>query len=125
MATSLHLGALALGAAAAGLVSLIPASPAQAGPSFSCGGALNSTERAICASSSLSALDRQMAGGFQLAVKNITSEAVGGTLADVQKFREEQKAFLRRRDNCGSSSACIAAAYRQRLTVLDDMNQPE
>lgn len=123
MATSFHVRALAL--LVTGFLSLGAAAPATAGPSFSCKGALNSTERAICANAGLSALDRQMADGFQLAVDNITSEAVGGTEADVRKFRKEQKAFLVRRNSCGSNGACIAAAYRARLVVLDDMNQPE
>ena len=125
MVTSFHGRALSLAVLTAGFLSFAAASPAAAGPSFSCNGALNSTERVICANAGLSALDREMANGFQLAVDNITSEAVGGTEADVRKFRKEQKAFLRRRDGCGSNGACIAAAYRARLVVLDDMNQPE
>ena len=109
----------------AGLLSFAFASEATAGPSFRCSGKLNPTERAICASAALSALDREIANGFQLAVDNITSEAVGGTQADVRKFRSEQAAFLRRRNSCGASVGCIAAAYRQRLVTLDEMNQPE
>lgn len=90
-----------------------------------CHGPLNGTERTICSDFRLSKLDAELTGEFQLAVGNITSGAVGGTAADVARFRNEQQAWLGRRNSCGTNLPCILAQYQGRLKVLQGMNEPE
>lgn len=85
----------------------------------------NQVEQMICANSQLSGLDAQLNSEYNLAVKNITSAAVGGTGADVVKFRREQKDWLRKRDQCGADLNCLTSQYQSRLRFLRDRNQPE
>lgn len=90
-----------------------------------CHGALNGSERIICSDFRLSKLDAQLTSEFQMAVSNITSAAVGGTKADVAQFRNEQAAWIRQRNSCGSDLPCIQSIYQGRLKALAVMNQPE
>ena len=60
-----------------------------------------------------------------MALSNITSAAVGGTAADALAFKNEQRAWLRQRNDCRGDEGCLFAAYQSRLRVLDKMNQPE
>ncbi len=110
-----------------------PANPAPANtggqratnaPSW-CRGPTNGAERTICSDYRLSALDRQLNDEFQMAVSNITSAAVGGTKADVSRFRNEQQAWLNQRNSCGTDLPCIQSMYQSRLKAVRDMNQPE
>ncbi|MCB1521827.1 MAG: hypothetical protein KDJ37_14815 [Hyphomicrobiaceae bacterium] len=94
-------------------------------PSFDCTTARGEAERAICGNEELAELDAELAEEFNIAVSNITSAAVGGTAADVARFRGEQRDWLDMRNRCGRDVGCIAAAYRQRLEVLQEQNQPE
>ena len=90
-----------------------------------CRGPTNGAERTICSDFRLSALDAQLNTEFQIAVSNITSAAVGGTKADVTRFRNEQAAWLGQRNSCGTDLPCIQAEYKTRLRVLQGMNQAE
>ena len=90
-----------------------------------CGEPENDAVRAICANSQLSNLDAELNSEYSVAVSNITSEANGGTAADVARFRSEQKHWLSQRNRCGDDISCIKSQYQSRLTVLKDLNQPE
>jgi uncharacterized protein YecT (DUF1311 family) len=94
-------------------------------PQSECAENGNDAERAICANSDLSRMDAKLNAEYKLAISNITSEAVGGTEADVAKFRREQKDWLRKRDRCGDDMSCLSAAYKKRLKFFADYNQPE
>ncbi len=79
----------------------------------------------ICSNSQLTGLDAELNSEYSLAVSNITSEANGGTAADVVKFRGEQRDWLRKRDECGADVSCLTSQYRSRLKFLRETNQPE
>ena len=102
-----------------------PAPGQRIWPSFDCGAANSEAEHAICANSQLASLDRALDAGYSMALSNITSAAVGGTVADVRAFKKEQRAWLRKRNDCRGDEGCLFAAYQSRLRVLDKMNQPE
>lgn len=100
-----------------------PAANPSQGPS--CAQTGNRAEQTICASSQLSKLDRELNSEYSLVIENITSEAVGGTEADVKRFRQEQRDWIKKRDRCGSDAKCLTSQYRARLEILREHNQPE
>ena len=79
---------------------------APAGPSFSCARAANATERAICASPALSALDRAVEQAFASANTRAGSGAAN--------LRQEQTAWLKSRNACGANPSCIRERYEER-----------
>jgi uncharacterized protein YecT (DUF1311 family) len=91
---------------------VIPPS-ASVRPSFSCARARTRGEIAVCRSSELAALDREMASFYQSAYRG----AEPGTRALLERTRSR---FLSFRDRCGSDR-CIADAYRGRITEIRDI----
>lgn len=87
--------------------------PATARPSFNCANAKTRGELAVCSSSDLAALDRQMASQFNRAL----AEAGPGEREMLTRTRAR---FLAFRDRCGSDS-CIADAYRGRIAEIRDI----
>jgi len=79
-------------------------------PSFDCAHASSATERAICASDQLCALDCIVAAAFERA------KETGG--ADVSELKRGQRAWLVRRDGCGEHAECIHEALRPRAAEL-------
>jgi uncharacterized protein len=67
----------------------------------------------VCRSPELAALDREMAGFFNTALRGADPEA----RATLQRTRGR---FLAFRDRCGSDR-CIADAYRGRITEIRDI----
>jgi uncharacterized protein YecT (DUF1311 family) len=91
-----------------------PEPPRQtASPSFNCANARTRGEIAVCNSSSLAALDRQMAGQYNAAV----SEADSSQRRLLERTRNR---FLSYRDRCGSDE-CIANTYRSRMREISDI----
>lgn len=90
-----------------------PVAERSARPSFNCARARTRGEIAVCRDSGLAALDRQMAGFFNTAVREADPE----TRAILQRTRGR---FLAFRDRC-SSDRCIADAYRGRITEIRDI----
>ena len=82
-------------------------------PSFNCARARTRSERAVCSSSELAALDRQMVGFYGAAYRGAEPEA----RALLERTRGR---FLAFRDRCGNDS-CIADAYRGRITEIRDI----
>ena len=78
------------------------------GPSYDCAKASNTTERAICSSSDLWALDRAMSSLYFFYRRNTNSKVS-------KEFLDSQREWLRRRDNCGSSTQCLVQRYTSRL----------
>lgn len=86
---------------------LVPGLAAAA--SFDCSKAASATEKRICASARLSSMDTQLTTLYQ-------QLAVG---ADAAAWRDDQRAWLRERDQCGDT-ACLARMYSERLVVLSN-----
>lgn len=86
---------------------------ASARPSFNCARARTRGEIAVCNSSELAALDRQMANFFNNARRGADPE----TRALLERTRSR---FLGFRDRC-RSDACVADAYRGRITEIRDI----
>ena len=117
----------AKGVARADVYQMCPASEKQASAQSSktCETRGNDAENTVCANSKLMALDAELNFQFSMRVSNITSEAVGGTEADVATFRGEQRDWLRQRNACGADASCLTSKYNARLKDLRELNQPE
>ncbi|WP_294254463.1 hypothetical protein [uncultured Sphingomonas sp.] len=91
--------------------------PTQTGPSFACGTAATSTEKAICADSKLSTLDQEMAQLFGIARESAFGSGTSNQLA-------AQRTALRDIRACGTSGAeqplrtCIERRYTVRNQEL-------
>lgn len=83
---------------------------ATARPSFDCRQARNNAERSICSDPGLADLDVQMARRYARMQNNID-----GRPAEI--LRDEQRAWLRRRDAC-ATNACIRALYETRAATM-------
>ncbi len=84
-------------------------SPASMGPSFDCRKAASADEQAICASSDLAALDRQLADAYSAALASAN---------DAAAIRAAQRQWIADRQSCGSDGACLAASYDRRIAAL-------
>jgi uncharacterized protein len=89
----------------------LQATPSAAKPSFDCAKASTATEFAICRSRELSALDVQLADAFK---------ARRATLSEAQRrsLTSDQRAWLSRRNACGSRTDCLAREMRDRIAAL-------
>jgi uncharacterized protein len=101
---------------AGGLVALslfaasVPARAADYAP-IDCAKASSSAERTICRSYSLGQAEARMATLFGV----VTSLVAMGQRADIG---DAQRTWLKERNACGDDGACIARAYRSRITAL-------
>ena len=82
-------------------------------PSFNCSFARTRSERAVCASSGLAALDRSMAAHYSSAL----ARADPRTASELRRTRDR---FLAYRERC-DRDACIADAYRGRIREINDI----
>jgi len=87
--------------------------PQTANPSFNCANARTRGEIAICNSSALAALDRQMAAQYNAAVSQADSTQRG-------LLERTRSRFLSYRDRC-SNDQCIANTYRSRMSEIGDI----
>lgn len=92
-----------------------PASaPRQASrPSFNCRVAGSPSERMVCSSERLAALDRQMSSQFYSALPEADRQAR-------RRLRQTRDAFLAYRDRC-PDEACVAEAYQGRMREIRDI----
>lgn len=102
-----------LGAAAA-LATALSFSPPASAASFSCmdDDNLNSTERRICETPALGALDERLDSWYRRALVR------AGYFDQTGELKAEQKAWLASRDACGASRWCIRRHYRERIDTL-------
>lgn len=84
---------------------------ADSGPSFSCSGNTNETERRICDDALLRDLDVRMARFFSQAQDGVRQERR-------EDFFSEQSLWLQWRNTCGEDSRCIRRRYEQRIIDL-------
>jgi uncharacterized protein len=107
-------------AAAVVALAAAPVQPALAGdsdgPSFDCGRARTFVEHAICASPSLSEKDMRMARAYRSFLDQYTEG--GGPGTDTASIRNEQRAWLARRNRC-RTNACLHRLYDQRINDLE------
>ncbi len=90
-----------------------PARRAAASPSFNCARGQSRSERMVCGSPGLAALDRQMSSLFYSALADGDPEARVA-------LRRTRDRFLGYRERCGSE-ACVAQAYRDRMDEIRDI----
>ncbi|QGN55767.1 lysozyme inhibitor LprI family protein [Novosphingobium sp. Gsoil 351] len=86
---------------------------ASSNPSFDCRKAGARSERMVCASSRLAALDRAMSLQFYSAL----STADNGTRAELRRSRDR---FLAFRNRCPNEE-CVAQAYQDRMAEIRDI----
>jgi uncharacterized protein YecT (DUF1311 family) len=79
-------------------------------PSFACTGALNVTEAAICNSLSLAGLDRSVHAAYQRSLKRRAEEK--------SAVIEEQRQWIKARNQCGADSGCIEDRMSERIELL-------
>jgi uncharacterized protein YjbI with pentapeptide repeats len=89
------------------LAALPPPAPARVGPGFDCARAGSVTERAVCGSDELSAMDAALSALWR-----------GRARTDAD--RAGQRAWLRERNACGADAACLAVSYGGRIAALAD-----
>jgi len=83
-------------------------------PSFDCARARQRVEKAICADPGLADLDRELAGAFDLVLREATR-----TRRDVKRLRHSQEVFLSRRAaSFGRAGYDLRAAMRGRIREL-------
>ena len=102
-------------AVAATVGAVAPPATAQSGPSFSCAKARSWVERTICGDPVLADKDQRMAQAY----RGLLEEARegGGPGTDLSNFRNDQRAWLRRRDQC-RTRACLHRLYDRRIDDL-------
>lgn len=89
-------------------VILLTSFPAVAQPSFRCTGTLTRTEQAICASDTLSRLDREMVALYR--------ERYAGHNANQKRRLKARQAIWRDwRNSCGGGKRCLQRRYEQRI----------
>jgi len=88
-------------------------SPAIAHPSFSCSGSLSETEAVICSDDALGRLDVDLSIAYERALEDLSKRRQ-------ESMRDDQRAWLERRNECRFDKACIRSAYTDRLDELAD-----
>ncbi|NIF58927.1 DUF1311 domain-containing protein [Enterobacter sp. Ap-916] len=94
------------------LLSLLIGSATAGAASFDCAKANAPDEKAICAHRALNDKDVEMATKYQF-LKGLF--AMGGQGA----MQDQQQAWLKERQSCGSDTTCLTAQYNKRLSALD------
>ena len=91
-------------------VALLALAPATANPSFDCAKATSAAEKTVCEVPDLQWSDRQLARFYKMALKDSGSNRMGVT--------QSQRAFLARRDACGTDVECLDNAYKAQFKAL-------
>jgi len=90
--------------------------PQAQAASFSCKAAKLRSEQQICADQSLNDADVKLATTYQIILHALP---MGGR--DAEKTKQFQ--WLKQRNSCGASNACLKRAYLQRQQQLDQLLQ--
>ncbi|EBE1623909.1 hypothetical protein MXG72_004474 [Salmonella enterica] len=80
--------------------------------SFDCHRETGTDEKTICTDRQLSELDTEMTIKYHW-LKGLAGMGVAGEMEDTQR------AWLKKRQSCGSDSVCLRTLYRQRIQALD------
>jgi uncharacterized protein YecT (DUF1311 family) len=95
------------------MLAMLSAQTPETGPSFSCAHVTSQVNKLICGSSTLSALDRQLAVVFN---------NMRGQPLDQKKLRSDEDAWLASLQRECSDEACIQGKYEERLAELRDQS---
>lgn len=93
------------------LFAVVTASQAKDGPSFDCSKASSDVERTICSNEQLAASDASVAANYRQLLQYRTGK-------DAKVFKDEQRAWLKRRNQCGTNVACLSDAYDVRYSEM-------
>ncbi|MEO9216910.1 MAG: lysozyme inhibitor LprI family protein [Rhodanobacter sp.] len=94
------------------------AADARPQASFDCSKAASPTEKAVCASLPLAAFDRSVAAAYKVARDEVKDDA------DMTKqVVFAQKAWVHRRDACGTDATCLLESMKKRLGELAAVDQ--
>lgn len=86
--------------------------PATANPSFDCAKAKTAAEKTVCQVPDLQWSDRQLARFYTMAIKDSGYSRAGVV--------QSQRAFLARRDACGTDIECLDNAYKTQFNALSN-----
>ena len=92
---------------------LVFAQTQETGPSFPCAHVTSQVNKLICASPTLSALDRELANVF---------DNMRGQPLDQKKLRSDENAWLAAVQRDCQDTACIQTRYKERLAELRDQS---
>ena len=92
-----------------------PTASALAAPPFNCSNAKEQSEIAICDSTDLGLLDREM---NRLYFDKRDGLKAAGKLPEVEQLRTVQRGFLKTRDACGYDVSCLTVLYKKRVEEL-------
>ncbi|MBM7130714.1 lysozyme inhibitor LprI family protein [Dyella mobilis] len=81
--------------------------------SFDCSKAASPVEKTICGSIQLASFDRSVAWSYKVARDD--AKSAGNSMTPLTT---SQRAWLSKRDACGTDSACLLSAMKQRLDAL-------
>jgi len=109
---------LAAAALAAALLAHRMPSAEAAHPSFACAGSLSATERVICSDDDLAVLDRAVAAAYRNKFDGLPVESADALDEIVKSLVITQKAWLARRDRCGTDRRCLYNVYVTRKAAL-------
>ncbi|WP_340620036.1 lysozyme inhibitor LprI family protein [Xenorhabdus siamensis] len=87
-------------------------SPLSFAASFDCTKARASDEKAICANPKLNDLDVEMSVKYHF-LRGLFAMGVSG------EMNNDQKAWLKQRQQCKEDISCLTERYRQRINQLD------
>ncbi|CDL86159.1 lysozyme inhibitor LprI family protein [Xenorhabdus cabanillasii] len=82
--------------------------------SFDCAKARASDEKAICTSPKLNDLDVEMSVKYHF-LRGLFAMGISGEMYD------DQKAWLKQRQQCKANISCLRESYRQRINQLDTL----
>ena len=97
------------------------ASASDSGPSFDCAKAHEGSEKIICGSETLSALDRELASIYPLRLAELDEAGRAALKRDEKRWVDRRMRFCAPPSTKGdaeSRAACIEDEYRQRISVL-------
>lgn len=93
-------------------LTLLAFAPANANPSFDCAKAKSAAEKTVCEVPDLQWSDRQLARFYKMAIKDSGYSRAGVV--------QSQRAFLARRDACGTDIECLDNAYKMQFKALSN-----
>lgn len=99
----------------AALLISVACTPLVHASSFDCASATSKTEKAICADADLSALDDKLAERWRSTLAKVS---------DPKALKTDQRQWLKNRNVCGDSAACVRRQYLMRLAELEHATQP-
>ncbi|ASL95912.1 hypothetical protein AXT60_24800 [Salmonella enterica subsp. enterica] len=94
------------------LLSLLCISLSASAASFDCNKVTNSAEKTICADRKLSEFDVELAVKYDFLLH---LHGMGGQLS----MKEEQVAWLKKRNACKSDKQCLNNKYRKRISEMN------